>query len=159
PTLVQQLDPNLPVQNLKTLQRQVRENVFLDRMISTLSAALAALATLLAAVGLYGVMAYTVAQRTREIGVRMALGAGVGRVRAMILRQVGRVALVGGLIGIAAALALGRAARSLLFGIEGHDPRVVVAGAALVTLVALGAGYLPARRATRVDPMIALRTE
>ncbi len=159
PGAVQRLDPNLPVQNLKSMQQQVRENVFLDRMISTFSAAFAALATLLAAVGLYGIMAYSVAQRTREIGVRMALGAGVGRVRAMILRQVGRVALVGGVIGIAAALALGRAAESLLFGIQGNDPRVVAAGAVTMGVVALVAGYLPARRATRVDPMVALRSE
>ncbi|MGI9182536.1 MAG: ABC transporter permease [Longimicrobiaceae bacterium] len=159
PSVIRRLDPNLPVENLTTLEQQARESVFIDRMITTLSAAFAALATLLAALGLYGVMAYTVAQRTREIGVRIALGAGTGRVRAMILRQVGRVALVGGIIGIAAALALGRAAESLLFGIAGHDPWVVATGALLVGLVALAAGYIPARRATRVDPMVALRTE
>ena len=100
----------------------MQENVYLDRMISTLSAAFAALATLLAAVGLYGVLAYTVAQRTREIGVRMALGADAGRVRAMVLRQVGGMTLVGGAIGIVGALALEKTARSLLFGLEGHDP-------------------------------------
>jgi predicted permease len=159
PGAVRRLDPNLPVQNLKSLQQQVREDVFLDRLITTLSAAFAALATLLAAVGLYGMMAFSVAQRTREIGIRMALGAGMGRVRSMVLRQVGRVALVGGTLGIVASLALGRAAESLLFGIQGNDLRVLSAGVVLVALVALGAGYLPARRATRVDPMIALRAE
>jgi len=159
PAVIARLDATLPVENLKTMPQQVRENVFLDRMISTLSAAFAALATLLAAVGLYGVLAYTVAQRTREIGVRMALGADAGRVRGMVLRQVARMTLVGGVIGIAAALALGRAARSLLFELEGHDPGVVAAAAAVLALVAFGAGYIPARRASRVEPMQALRYE
>jgi ABC-type antimicrobial peptide transport system permease subunit len=153
------LDPDLPLENLKTLPQQVRENVFLDRMISTLSAAFAALATLLAAVGLYGVLSYTVAQRTREIGVRMALGADGGRVRMMVLRQVGLMTLIGGVIGIAGALALGKAAGSLLFGLEGHDPIVVVTAAAALTLVAFIAGYIPARRASKVNPMQALRYE
>ena len=159
PQVVARLDPNLPVENLKTLPQQVRENVFLDRMITTLSAAFAALATLLAAVGLYGVLAYTVAQRTREIGVRMALGADRADVRGMVLRQVTRMLLVGGAIGIIAAFALGRAAGSLLFGLEGHDPVVIAAAAGVLTLFALGAGYIPAVRASRVDPMQALRYE
>ena len=159
PATIAKLDPQLPVQDLKTLPQQVRENVYLDRMISTLSAAFAALATLLAAVGLYGVLAYTVAQRTREIGVRMALGADAGRVHRMVLRQVGRMALVGGAIGIVGALALERTARSLLFGLEGHDPLVVAVSIAVLALVALCAGYLPARRAARIHPMQALRYE
>jgi ABC-type antimicrobial peptide transport system permease subunit len=124
-----------------------------------LSAAFAALATLLAAVGLYGVLAYTVAQRTREIGVRMALGADAGRVRSMVLRQVGRMTLIGGVIGIVGALGLEKAARSLLFGLEGHDPVVVLLSGVVLALVALVAGYLPARRASRILPMQALRYE
>ncbi|HET9986354.1 MAG TPA: ABC transporter permease [Longimicrobiales bacterium] len=159
PRVIARLDPNLPVENLKTLPQQVRENVFLDRMISTLSAAFAALATLLAAVGLYGVLAYTVAQRTREFGVRMALGADAGRVRALVLRHVGRMVIVGGVIGIAAALGLGRAARSLLFELKGHDPVVIVLSVLLLALVAVGAGYVPALRASRVQPSQALRYE
>jgi predicted permease len=159
PAVIKKLDPNLPVARLKTLPQQVRENVFLDRMISTLSAAFAALATLLAAVGLYGVLAYSVAQRTREIGVRMALGADGGRVRRMVLRQVGVMTLVGGAIGLAGALALGNAARSLLFELQGNDPGVVTMSAALLAAVALGAGYIPAMRASKVDPMSALRRE
>ena len=159
PAVIAQLDPNLPVEDLKTLPRQVQDNVYLDRMISTLSASFAVLATLLAAIGLYGVLAYTVAQRTREIGVRMALGADAGRVRTMVLRQVGRMTLIGGLIGVVAALALEKTARSLLYGLEGHDPLVVTGSAVVLALVALGAGYLPARRASKIHPMQALRYE
>jgi predicted permease len=157
--LIAKLDPGLPVEGLKTLPQEVKERVFLDRMISTLSAAFAALATLLAAVGLYGVLAYTVAQRTREIGVRMALGADARRVRRMVIRQVGRMALAGGALGVGAALALGRAAGSLLFGLKGTDPAVMLLSAAVLGAVALGAGYLPALRASKVQPMQALRYE
>ncbi|MGD2120921.1 MAG: ABC transporter permease [Gemmatimonadota bacterium] len=153
------LDPNLPVEDLKTLETQVRENIFLDRMISTLSSSFAALATILAAIGLYGVLSYSVAQRTREIGLRMALGAAGGTVRGMILRQVAWMMAVGGAIGILAAFGLGRGARSLLFEMEGFDPVVVFLGALILTVVALGAGYLPALRASKVDPMKALRYE
>ena len=159
PQIIAQLDPQLPVQDLKTLPQQIRENVYLDRMISTLSAAFAALATLLAAVGLYGVLAYTVAQRTREIGVRMALGADSGRVRTMVLRQVGRMTIIGGAIGIVGALALEKTARSLLYGLDGHDPLVVIGSAVVLTVVSLAAGYLPARRASKIHPMQALRYE
>ena len=153
------LDPNLPVESLKTLERQVQENVMLDRLISSLSAAFAVLATLLATVGLYGVLAYTVTQRTREIGLRMALGAAGGKVRGMILRQVVRMTLIGGTLGLVAASFLGRAAESLLFGLEGSDPFVFVTVAVLLVGVALGAGYVPAQRASRIDPMEALRYE
>jgi predicted permease len=157
--VIARLDPNLPVEELKTMPQQVRENIVLDRVLSTLSAAFAALATLLAAVGLYGVLAYTVAQRTRELGLRMALGADGGRLRRMVLGQVGRMTLVGGLIGLAAALALGTFARSQLYELEGHDPAVLVLATAVLALVALTAGLLPAIRASRVDPMRALRYE
>jgi ABC-type antimicrobial peptide transport system permease subunit len=153
------IDPQLPVEDLKTMPQQVRENVFLDRMISTMSAAFAALATLLAAVGLYGVLAYSVAQRTREIGVRMALGANSSNIRSMVLGQVGLMTLVGGVIGIGGALALGMGAQSLLYQLNGYDPVVMVASAILLTLVALGAGLIPALRASRVDPIQALRYE
>jgi predicted permease len=159
PGVMAKLDPNLPVENLKTMPQQIKESIFLDRMISTLSAAFALLATLLAAVGLYGVLSYTVAQRTREIGVRMALGADAGRVRGMVLRQVGVMTTIGGLIGIAAAVGLGRAAQSLLFELKGYDPLVMGIAVVVLTLVALGAGYVPALRASKVEPMRALRYE
>ena len=159
PKAIKQLDANLPVERLTTLPQQVRDNVFLDRMISTLSAAFAVLATLLAAVGLYGVLAYSVAQRTREIGVRMALGATAGIVSRMVLRQVGLMTLIGAVIGIAGAIALGRGAQSLLYELKGWDPMVIALSAILLALVALGAALIPALRASRVDPMQALRYE
>ncbi|MGE0456026.1 MAG: ABC transporter permease [Vicinamibacteria bacterium] len=158
-TAIARLDARLPVDNLRTFETQVRENVFVDRLISTLCAAFAVLATLLAAVGLYGVLAYTVAQRTREIGVRMALGADASRVRGMLLAQVGRMTLVGGLLGLVAAVALGRAARALLYGVEGHDPLVLAGAAMALAAVALGAGLVPVQRAARIDPMRALHYE
>jgi predicted permease len=157
--VVATVDPNLPVEGLRTMEQQVRDNVFLDRMISTLSAGFAVLATLLAAVGLYGVLAYTVAQRTREIGLRMALGAAPNRVRAMVLRQVGVMTVIGGTVGLVAAIWAGRAAKSILYQMEGHDPVVLASSVVLLAIVALGAGFIPAHRASRVDPMLALRYE
>ena len=159
PGVVKALDPDLPVEELKTMPQQIRESVFVDRIIGTLSSAFAALATVLAAIGLYGVLAYTVAQRTREIGVRMALGAHGRTVRGMVLRQVAVMTAVGGGVGLVAAVALARVARSLLFGLQGHDPVVLGLSALLLTAVALGAGYIPALRASRVNPMTALRYE
>jgi predicted permease len=157
--VVKRLDPNLPIEDLETLPDQVRNNTFLDRMITTLSAAFALLATLLAANGLYGVLAYTVAQRTREIGLRMALGAAPDRVRAMVLRQVAIMTLVGALAGLVGALAVGKAAQSMLFQMTGADPTVLALSAVALALVALGAGFIPAHRASRVDPMRALKYE
>jgi predicted permease len=159
PAVIRRLDPNLPIESPRTMTMQVRENVFMDRLISSLSAAFAGLATLLAAVGLYGVLAYTVAQRTKEFGLRMALGADAARVRGMVLGQVGWMTLVGGLIGTAAAIGLGRLAQSLLFELKGYDPLVLGVSVVLLTLVALGAGFVPAHRASRLDPMRALRYE
>lgn len=159
PRVVARHDPYLSLEALKTMPQQVNENVYVDRMVGFLSAAYALVATLLAAVGLYGVLAYTVAQRTREIGLRMALGADATRVRRLVLGQVLRVALVGSVIGVAGALAVGRAAQSLLFDIDGHDPAVVGMAVLLLGSVALLAGYLPARRASRIEPMQALRWE
>lgn len=157
PGIVAELDGDLLPEDLVSLDQTVRDNIVLDRLISSLSAAFAALATLLAAIGLYGVLTYTVAQRTREIGVRMALGAGGWNVRSMVLREVTRMVLVGGIVGLAAALFLGRWTQSLLFGLEGVDPVVMTLVVVLMGGVALLAGYLPARRASSVDPMTALR--
>jgi predicted permease len=156
---VARLDANLPVENMITMPDQVKENVFLDRFISVLSAAFALLATLLAAVGLYGVLAYTVSQRTKEIGLRMALGADASRVRGMVLRQVGKMTIVGGAVGLVGAIGLGRVAKSLLFQLQGVDPIVIAGSIVLLAAVALGAGLIPAQRASQVDPMTALRYE
>jgi predicted permease len=158
-SVMARLDPNLPLEEMKTLPEQARESVFMDRMISTLSASFAVLATILAAIGLYGVLAYTVAQRTREFGLRMALGADGARVRRLVLRQVALMTAIGGLAGVAAALALGRKARELLYEMQPTDPIVIAASIVVLTLVALAAGYIPALRASRVEPMSALRYE
>jgi predicted permease len=159
PKAMARLDANLPVEKLRTVPQQVLQNVFLDRFISVLSASFACLATVLAAVGLYGVLAYTVSQRTREIGLRMALGAAPSRVRGMVLRQVGGMVAIGGVIGLAAAIGLGWFAQSLLFELKGSDPIVLTGAAVALSLVALAAGFIPAHRASQVDPMSALRYE
>jgi len=157
--VVSGLDENLPVEQLRTMPEQIRDNVFLDRFVTLFATTFALLATLLAAIGLYGVLAYTVAQRTREIGVRMALGAGPAQVRSMVLVQVGKMVLVGGAIGLVAAIVIGRVAQSLLFQMEGSNPSVLALSAVVLGLVALGAGLAPAIRASRLDPVRALRYE
>ncbi|HRZ10272.1 MAG TPA: ABC transporter permease, partial [Gemmatimonadales bacterium] len=157
--VVSGLDENLPVEQLRTMPEQIRDNVFLDRFVTLFATTFALLATLLAAIGLYGVLAYTVAQRTREIGVRMALGAGPAQVRSMVLVQVGKMILVGGAIGLVAAVVIGRVAQSLLFQMEGSNPSILALSAVVLGLVALGAGLAPAIRASRLDPVRALRYE
>jgi putative ABC transport system permease protein len=153
------VDPEQPVWKIRTQQSLVERSVGLPRFLAQLMGAYAALALLLAAVGLYGVMAYTVAQRTHEIGVRLALGAQPLDVLRMVLRRGLLLAWVGLLLGLAGALAVGRLLQSLLFKVSASDPLTLVAVAALLLLVAALASYGPARRATRVDPLVALRYE
>jgi predicted permease len=157
PRVVAELDPDVPVTNLQTVRTTVQGNVYVDRLLSMLSVGFAALATLLAGIGLYGVLAYNVTQRTQELGLRLALGAPPARVRSLVLKQVGVMALIGASLGLVAAFALGRAAESLLFGLSGRDPVVFVAAAAVLAIVVLGASWLPAWRASRIAPTEALR--
>lgn len=156
---VQRLDDNLPVFNLKTLERQIDESLFADKFLTFLSMCFALVAALLAALGLYGVMAYTVTRRTREIGIRMALGATRGVVSWLILREVVVLAALGLLMGLPAAYGLGRLTESLLFGVKAGDPIVFGGAGLLLTAATLIGGYLPARAAAGIDPLVALRCE
>jgi ABC-type antimicrobial peptide transport system permease subunit len=157
--VVASLDPNLPVSDLMTMDKVIESNLFTDRLVAMLAGAFAALATLLAATGLYGVLAYGVAQRTREFGLRLALGATPGGIRTMVLWQVAKIALIGMPIGLALGVALGQLAKALLYGMSGYDPVVLGGAVGVLVGVVLAAGYLPARRASSVDPMEALRYE
>jgi len=157
--MMSRIDPTLPVGNLRTLAEQSKNNVFEDRLVSTLASVFAGLATLLAAIGLYGVLAYTVAQRTREFGLRMALGADRGMIRGIVMRQVAIMTVIGGAVGLTLAIVTGLYAKALLFEMSGIDPAVLVVSTAVLAIVAAIAGFIPAHRASRVDPMSALRYE
>jgi len=156
---VRQLDPAIPVFDVKTMESVANESLFFDRMMATLSACFGALATLLAAIGLYGVMSYAVARRTREIGVRMALGAESGRVVWLVMREVVLLAAIGIGVGLPLSVAAGRLMRSQFFGVSPTDPLTLALATFTLLAVALAAGYIPAGQATRVDPMRALRAE
>ncbi len=152
-------DPNLPVYDLKTAQRVVDEDLFAERVIAGLSAAFAGLAALLAALGIYGVLAYLVVQRTREIGIRVALGAAAGHVRGLVFKEVGWMMMAGALVGLPAAYGLARLSESLLYGVHAGDVSAYAASLGIIGVVALAACYIPSRRATRIDPIVALRYE
>jgi predicted permease len=156
---VSTLAPNVPVRDLKTMRQQIDENVGAERLLSTLTVSFAGMATILAAIGLYGVLAYDVARRTREIGIRMALGARLAQVRGLVMRQVGLTLLIGTAIGLGAAAAAGRVLEAILFGSTPWDPVVYASALGVVVLMACAAAYVPARRASRVEPMVALRDE
>ena len=157
--LVQQMDAGLPVFDLQPVEIQVAESVEVDRLIAILSCAFGMLATVMAGIGLYGVVAYTVARRTAEIGIRVALGAVPRDVLVLVMKDVGTLAVLGLAIGLPAALALGRLVQSQLFGLKADDP-VIFAGAALaLALVAALSGLIPGTRAARIDPIDALRHE
>jgi predicted permease len=156
---IARVDPAAATADLRTMEQQLHANVAIERFFAGTSVAFAVLATALAALGLYGVLAFSVAQRSREIGLRIALGAPGGRVRGMVLRQVAGITATGAVLGAAAAMVLGRAAQSILFGVEAGSPLALAAAAAMLAAVTFVAAYIPARRASRVDPMTVLRYE
>jgi len=155
--IVQRVDATLPVTNLKTMRAQIGESLFVERLVAALSAAFGLLATLLAALGLYGVMSYAVSLRTREIGIRVALGADRRTVLGMILKEVAVLALIGVAVGLPGGYGLGRYVETQLFGLTARDPLTFILATVTLLATALLAGYVPAARATRVHPMVALR--
>jgi predicted permease len=157
--IVSELDSSLPITDLRSFDQQIDRQLAPDRLIATLAGIFGALAALLAAIGIYGLLAYTVTQRTREIGVRMALGATAQLVGGLILKDVAILMGTGVLLGLPLAYALGRLIDSLLFGAKAFGLLGISSALALLLLVALAASYFPVRRAAAVDPMVALRYE
>jgi len=157
--VVQQMDAGLPVFDMQPVEIQVAESLQIDRLIAILSCAFGLLATLLAGIGLYGVVAYTVARRTAEIGIRVALGAIPRDVLWLVMKDVGTLAVCGLLLGLPAALALGRLIQSQLFGLKASDPAIYAGASAALVLVAALSGLIPGSRAARIDPVDALRHE
>jgi len=153
------LDPDFPLTGAQTLAAHFDNALSQERLTASLLSGLGLLALALAAIGIYGMLSYATAQRTREIGVRMALGAAGGRVRRVVLGRLLRLIAIGLGVGMAAAYPLARLVRSRLFGVEPGDPLVYLAAAAVLIAAGLLAGYVPARRASRGDPVVALRCE
>jgi predicted permease len=156
---VKELEPNLAVYRLTTAEDDVTNLLVGQRLMAQLTTAFGLLATVLAAIGLYGVLSYTVTRRTREIGIRMALGAGAAKVTRLVLRDVAVLTAIGAAIALPAAYGLCRLMQAVLFGISGSEPVLFATATVLLALVALAAGFLPAHRATKVDPNEALRSE
>jgi putative ABC transport system permease protein len=156
---VHSVDPQIALASLRTMDQVKNESLAEDRFTMRLFASFAALALLLAAVGIYGLMAYAVSQRTQEIGLRLALGAGKSDVRSLILREASLLACIGLGIGVGGALLVGRTMQTTLYGVGAMDLSVLLAVTAILFLTALLASYLPAHRAASIDPMQALRTE
>jgi putative ABC transport system permease protein len=157
--VIQSIDPTQPIADMRTMENWVGESVARSRFGTLLLMVFACIALLLASVGIYGVTAYTVTQRTHEIGIRIALGAQGMDVLRLIVGQGMRLTLIGVVVGVGGALLLTRVLGSLLFGVSPTDLLTFISVASLLTLVAFLACYMPARRATKVDPMRALRSE
>ena len=156
---VRQLDAGIPVYAIKTVEGQLDETLLTDRLIAMLSAGFGAIATLLASIGLYGVMAFVVARRRKELGIRLALGAEPGSVMLLVMREVLLLLAIGLAVGIPSAIGLGRYVSAQLYGIQAADPAIAVWTVVLLTVVSVAAGLIPAKRASRIDPILALRTE
>ena len=156
---LKQQDASMPVYEMKTLEAQLDETLLTDRLVALLSAGFGLLATLLASIGLYGVMAFVVARRKKELGIRLALGAQPGYVIWLVMREVLLLLSIGLAVGIPAAMLLGRYVSSQLYGIEARDPTIAVSTTVLLALVSAAAGLIPAHRASRIDPILALRHE
>jgi len=156
---VRQLDSTLPVYEMKTLEGQLDETLLTDRLIALLSAGFGLLATILASVGLYGVMAFVVARRRKELGIRLALGAQPGFIIWLVMREVLLLLAIGLAVGIPAAMALGRYVSTQLYAIQPHDPQIAMWTMAILSIVSAAAGLIPAHRASRIDPILALRYE
>jgi putative ABC transport system permease protein len=157
--VIQELDPELPVSQVRTMESVVRQTFARQQFSAVLLGGFSLASLLLAAIGIYGLLAYSVTQRTREIGVRVALGAEPGSIIRMVVASGARMVITGAAAGLAAALALSGLLKSLLFGIGPRDPLTFIAAPAIFVAVALAAAYVPARRAARVSPMEALRAE
>jgi len=156
---VKRLDAGMPVYDVKTVQGQLDETLLTDRLIALLSAGFGFLATLLASIGLYGVMAFVVARRRKEIGLRLALGAEPAGVLWIVMREVLLLLVIGLAVGVPAAIGLGRYVSSQLYGIQPNDPWMAIGTVLLLTAVSAAAGMIPATRASRIDPILALRYE
>ena len=159
PGIVAGVDADNAIDGLRTMEQQFAGDVYVDRLVTALSASFAALAALLTALGLYGLLSYAVTQRTRELGLRLALGAAPVRLRALVMRHVGIMVIAGCAVGVLAAIGVVRVVEALLFGVSSYDPLAFIAAVVVLSLVALAAAYLPARRASRIAPMAALRYE
>jgi predicted permease len=156
---VRQLDPAMPIYSMTTLEAQLDQTLLTDRLIALLSAGFGLLATLLASIGLYGVMAFVVARRRKELAIRLALGAQPAFVIWLVMREVLTLLAIGLAVGIPVAMIMGRFVASQLFGVQSHDPVVAIATVVLLALVSSLAGLIPAQRASRIDPILALRAE
>jgi putative ABC transport system permease protein len=155
--VLSRIDRNLPAEKLQTLEEQIDSGISTDRLVFRLSSAFAILATLLAMLGLYGVMAHSVTRRTPEIGIRMAVGASPVSIRGMVMREMLRILIVGLVLGVPAVLALSKYTESQLYGVKSYDAMVVLYAVLALSLTATAAAYIPARRASRISPVTALR--
>ncbi len=156
---IHSIDPSLPITRVETLDERIASTVVNQRLVAQLCSFFGLLAVFLSSIGIYGLMSYLVSRRTNEIGVRMALGADPARVRRLVMREIVLLVGIGIAIGVPVTLEGGQLVTAMLYGLKGTDPLSLLAAAALLFVVTMLAGYLPARRASRVDPAVALRCE